>query len=285
MPPRATWKGHVKLSLVSFAVRVHNATSTAERVALNQLHKECNLRLKQKMVCPEHGDVQRDEIVKGYEYEKGRYVIVEPDDLEHIQLETTKTIEIVQFVDRDELPGIYLDAPYYVAPDGPVAQEAFAVIRQAMEASNKVGIGLFVIAGRERIAAIEPEGQGMLMTTLRSDKEVRKSAEFFADIPEVELDPKQIELAEQLIKSNIAELDTTIFRDRYQEAMLAMIMAKIEGAEPAVVEEAEVAHGLNFMDALQASIQDATDARKKVTKKPPAKSVRKKGAGAKRGAG
>ena len=167
MPPRATWKGHLKLSLVTIAVRVYNATSSAGRIMLNQLHKDCNCRLKQQMVCPIHGNVERGDIVKGYEYEKDRYVVIDPEDLERVQVETTKAIEITSFVDPGELDPIYLNAPYYLAPDGPVAEGAFRVIREAMLKTGKVGIGRFVIGGREHFVALDVKDRGLVMTTLR----------------------------------------------------------------------------------------------------------------------
>lgn len=275
MPPRATWKGHLKLSLVSFGVRVYNATTSSGKITLNQLHKDCHQRLKQKMVCPEHGDVERDEIVKGYAFEKGRYVVIDDEDLQKVRLETTKTIDIVQFIDRDELKPIYLNAPYYLAPDGPVAEEAFRVIRTALEKSNKVGIGRFVIAGRENVVALEVEGRGLRMTTLRSDAEVRASTEYFGEISDADVDAGQLELAERLVEASTAPLDTSRFRDRYQEALLEVIKAKVEGKEPAIIEEEQAPTGFSFMKALEESIAAAGAGGKKAGRKAPAASGKK----------
>ena len=273
MPPRATWKGHLKLSLVSFAVRVYNATSSTSKVSLNQLHKDCNQRLRQKLVCPEHGDVERTDVIKGYEFEKGRYVPITADDLEHIQLETTRTIEITQFIDKDELRTIYLSAPYYIAPEGPVADEAFRVVREAMARAGKVGIGQFVLGGKEHVVALEVEGRGFRMTTLRSDNEVRSSDPYFEEISDGTLEDPHLELAEKLIKEKTTPLDTSRFRDRYQDALLEVIKAKIDGKEPAIIEETEAPPSLSFMDALEASL--ARPGKKSTRKKPPAKSVKK----------
>jgi DNA end-binding protein Ku len=275
MPPRATWKGHLKLSLVSFPVRVYNATTTTTRVALNQLHKDCNQRLKQKMVCPEHGDVERADIIKGYEFEKGRYVPVDAEDIEHIQLETTKTIEIVQFVEPEELSPVYLNAPYYLAPEGPVAEEAYRVVREALSRSGKVGIGRFVVGGRENLIALEVDGRGFRMTTLRSHREVRSSDAYFEDITDGDVDASQLKLAEDLVREKTAPLDPEEFKDRYQEALLDVIKAKVEGKEPAILEEAAAPPTLSFMDALQASLEQAGATKKPTRKKPPAKSVKK----------
>lgn len=280
MPPRATWKGHLKLSLVAIPVRVYNATTSAGRISLNQLHKGCNSRLRQQMVCPIHGNVERSEITKGYEYEKDRYVIIEPEELERIQLATTKAIEITQFVDRDELEPIYLSAPYYIAPDGPVAEEAFRIVREAIDKSGKIGIGHYVIAGREYLVSIEVKGRGLLMTTLRSTGEVRKPESYFEEIANGTVDKGKLKLAADLIKSMTGPLDTSQIKDRYQEALLGVVKAKAEGAEPTFVESVEVEGGFNFMEALKASIDRAPGGKapagkkKKVTrKKPPAKSV------------
>ena len=271
MPPRATWKGHMKLSLVSFAVRVYNATTSTSKIGLNQLHKDCNQRLKQKLVCPEHGDVERSDIIKGYEFEKGRYVPVTAEDLERIQLETTKTIEITQFIDREELRTIYLNAPYYIAPDGPVAEEAFRVVREAMARAGRVGIGQFVVGGREYVVALEVDGRGFRMTTLRSDSEVRSSEPYFEEIADGGVNESYLALAEKLVEEKTAELDTSKFRDRYQDALLEVIKSKVDGKTPAIIEETDAPPSLSFMDALEASLA----AKKSTRKKPPAKSVRK----------
>jgi DNA end-binding protein Ku len=275
MAPRATWKGHLKLSLVSFGVRLYNATSTGSRVGLNQLHKGCNQRLRQKLHCPEHGEVDKSEIVKGYEFEKGRYVVVEPEDLEKIRIETTRTIEITQFIDEDELEPVYRGSPYYIAPDGAVSEEAFRVVREAMKKEGKIGIGQFVLGGREHVVALEVVGRGFRMTTLRAASEVRAPETYFEEIKNGAVDADQLALAESLVKSKSAPLDTSIFRDRYQDAMVEIIKAKVDGTEPAIIEEEQEARALSFMDALKASVAEAGTARKTTRKKPPAKSVTK----------
>jgi DNA end-binding protein Ku len=271
MPPRATWKGHLKLSLVNVPVRVYNATTSSARIGLNQLHKDCHQRLRQRMVCPEHGEVEAADIVKGYEFDKGRYVIVDPEDLEKIRLESTRSIEVTQFVAPEELQAIFLDAPYYIAPDGRVAEEAFQVIREAMRRAGRVAIGRFVLGGREHLVALQVEGRGLRMTTLRAENEVHQPEPFFADMVEGEINQKHLELAEQLIRAAEAPLDTSHFRDRYQDSLLAIIKAKVEGQAPAVVEEAAAPPSLSFMDALKASVDAAEE--EQAHKKPPATSV------------
>ncbi len=276
MPPRANWKGHLKLSLVAIPVRVFNATSGADRISLNQLHKGCNSRLRQQMVCPIHGNVGRDDIVKGYEYEKDRYVIIDSDEIEKIQVATTRAIEITQFVDAGELDPMFLDAPYYVAPDGPVAEEAFRVVREAIQKSGLVGIGRYVIGGREHQVAIQVKDRGLLMTTLRAASEVRNASPYFEEIRDGEVDKGQLKLATDLIRNMSGSLDTTEITDRYQSALLGVVKAKISGTAPSIVDAVEVDRTFNFMDALKLSIEGAPSkaaAAGKKSKKPPAKSV------------
>ena len=272
MAPRASWKGQLRLSLVAIPIRMYNAVSGATRISLNQLHKDCHLRLKQRMECPEHGPVDRSEIVKGYEYEKDTYVVIDDADLESVKLETTKIIEIVQFVDEKDLDPIFYESPYYVAPDGPVADEAFRVIRTAMNKSGKIAIGRVVLTNREHVIAIKPKGKGMLLSTLRTNAEVREAAPCFEEIRDGEVKKEQLQLAEQLIETLNEPLDITKFNDRYQDALLDVIKAKVKGEPPIQVQEAEPGKVINFMEALMKSVADAPA---KGKKKPPAPSVRK----------
>ena len=280
MPPRATWKGHMKLSLVSFGVRIFNATTTATRISLNQLHKDCNSRLKQKMVCPVHGDIERAEIAKGYEYEEGKYVIIEPDELEALEQATSRTIEIDLFTTAESIDPTYLDAPYYVAPEGAVAESAFRVIREAMRKSGKVGVGRMVLHGAEHVITLEVKDTGFRMFKLRAASEVRPPAQYFEDIQNGEVDRNQLKLAEGLIESMTAPFQLREIRDSYQEALRALIQAKIEGREPAIVQESQVAQTFNFMDALKRSVEQAESAGRKKpkpaagAKKPPARSIK-----------
>lgn len=273
MPPRASWKGQIKISLVSIPVCLYNAVSSSSRISMNQLHKGCHRRLKQQMLCPEHGAVERGEIVKGYEYEKDRYVIVEDADLDSIKLETTRTIELVQFIDESELDPLFLDAPYFVAPDGPVADEAFRVVLEALRRSGKVGIGRVVMHNREYTVAVKVQDRGLLLTTLRSADEVRHAEPYFEGIRSGEIPKDQLALAEQLIASKTSAFNPAEFRDRYQDALLDMIKAKIEGTPPVIVQEDEVGQVINLMEALKASLAEST------RKKPPAASVKPSAAG------
>lgn len=267
MTPRAYWKGQLRLSLVTFPVKLFNAVSGSNRISLNQLHKDCHQRLKQQMACPTHGPVERDDIVKGYEFEKGKYVVIDDADIEKIKIESQKTIELTQFVDLDEVDPIHHDGYYYVAPDGPVAQDAFRVIREAMRKNNKAAIGRLVLAGREHIVCLRPQDAGFVLTTLRLADEVRSAEPYFEDIKDGPVDPAHLKLAEQLIENATAELDLSQFSDRYQEGLLAVIKAKIAGSEPVIAPEAEVGQVINLMEALKASVAEVAQ------KKPPAASI------------
>ncbi len=268
MPPRAYWKGQVKLSLVAFPVRLYNAISSSSRVALNQLHAECNSRIKSKTTCPIHGEIPRSDLVKGYEFEKGKYVVIDDADLERIKLESNRTLELLQFIDADELQPKLLNTPYYVAPDGALGEEAFAVIREALQRTNKVGIGRVILSNREHVFALQPEDRGFCMTTLRYAQEIKSSTSYFEEIGKHEIDDDQLSLAEELIRKHSAVFEPEQFKDRYRDGLMEVIKAKIEGAEPVVEQQAEAGKVINLMDALKQSVKA------KPGKKPPASSVK-----------
>src|SRR5687768_2174502 len=182
MALRANWTGHLKLSLVSIPIRLYNAISSSNKISFNQLHKGCNQRLRQQLVCPQHGKVEREDIAKGYEYEKDRYVVLDQADLDSVELETTKTIELVQFVDETQIDPIYYDSSYYVAPDGAVAEEAFRIFREALKKMNKVAIGRVVMHGRENIVAVRPKDKGFILTMMHYAADVRGAEPYFAEI-------------------------------------------------------------------------------------------------------
>lgn len=257
MAPRAMWTGQLRLSLVSFGVRLYAATESSGRVSMNQLHKDCHQRVRNQLVCPVHGPIGRDEIVKGYEYEKDSYVIIEQEDLDNIRLESNKTIELVEFVDADEIDPLYVDSPYYLGPDGKVAEEPFNVIREAMKRAGKVGIGKVVMYGRERIVALQPEGRGFLLTTLRYAGEVRSSEDLFKDIKADSVDEEQLALASSIMEKKAGSFDPSEFTDRYQEAFFEIVKAKVEGQEPVTVSDEETPRSFNFMDALRQSVEEA----------------------------
>lgn len=288
MAPRAMWKGQMRLSLVTFGVRMYSATESSRRVSMNQLHAECHQRLKQQMTCPVHGPVTRDEIVKGYEYEKDTYVIVEPSDLEEIRLESNKTIELVEFVDAGAIDSMLVDSPYYIGPDGPVAEEPFGVIREALKKMKKVGIGKIVMQNRERIVSVSPHGLGFKLETLRYANEIRSADQFFAELKKLEADAEMLKLAETIIESKTSKaFDASKYEDKYRDAFFEMVKAKVAGEEPVIVDDEVESTSFNFMDALKASVEQAGSdmpaetmakskkktKKSKAAKKPAAKSV------------
>src|SRR6266699_5922207 len=196
-PARPYWTGYLKLSLVTIAVRLYTATTERERVRFHQIREPSGERVRQQLIVPGIGPVERDEIVKGYEYEKGRYVTVEPDDLKRLRLETTDTIDITEFV--DDVDPIYFDAPYYLVPDGSVAEEGYRVIREALRESGKIAVGQVVINGQERIIAIRPLKTGLLANSLRYEDEIRKPEDFFGTIAADAVDEDQLAIMEQII--------------------------------------------------------------------------------------
>lgn len=278
MPPRAMWTGQLRLSLVSFGVRMYSATESGARVSMNQLHKGCHQRLKNQLTCPIHGPVERDEVAKGYEYEKDTYVIIETEDLDAIRLQANHTIDLKTFVKADSIGPLYVDSPYFLGPDGPVAEEAFRVIREAMRSTDTIGIGTLIMSARERIVAVQPDGKGFLLSTLRYAEEVRSSDGLFDEVKDAKPDAEQIKLAETIIKGKVAKFQPELFEDHYRTAFLEVVKAKIKGQKPVIVEETEAPTTYNFIDALKRSVEEAGlgDARKsakKPAKKPAAKSA------------
>jgi len=276
MAPRASWKGYLKLSLVSCPVRLYNAASSSERIAFNMLHKDTHNRVQMKPVDPELGQVERSDLVRGYEYEKNQYVILDEEDFAKARVESTETINIETFVDEDAVDGIYHDSPYYLAPDGAMAEETFVVIREAMKKTGKTAIARIVLSNRERIVSVGVRDRGMLVTTLRNPREIRGEAAYFEDIPANGADAEMLQLAEQLIKQKTGTFDPEQYTDRYEEALMEVIKAKIAGEEPVVTAAPERGKVINLMDALKKSLDEAkppapSKSRKAPARKPAAK--------------
>ena len=228
--PRSSWKGYLKLSLVSCAVALYNASSSSERVSFNTLNRKTGNRLKQNLVDSVSGEpVDTADRVKGYQVAKGQYVMVEDGDLEALKIESTRTIEIETFVPAAEIDEIYLDSPYYLAPDDKVAEEAFAVIREAMTKKKMAGIGRVVLNRRERMLMLQPREKGMLATTLRFPYEVRQDAEYFEGITDVKLPAAMLDIAQEIIGRMSGHFEPDKFTDRYEEAVTAMLRAKQAG--------------------------------------------------------
>ncbi|MDX0767439.1 Ku protein [Sinorhizobium medicae] len=282
MAPRASWKGYLRLSLVSCPVRLYPATSASERISFNQLHKDTHNRINMKPVDPELGLVERSDLVKGYEYEDKKYIIIEDSDLESVKIESNHTMNIEAFVD-DSVDVIYQDAPYYLAPDGAMAEETFVVLREALRRSGKLAIARLVLSSRERVVTIGPRETGMFVCTLRNPNEVRGTADYFGNIPVGEPDPEMLQLAEALIEQKATTFDPKKYEDRYEIALMQMIREKLKGHKPIIAQAPERGNVVNLMDALKASLsQSKPPARSKPKDVAAAKEPAAKPAGAKR---
>jgi len=256
--PRPSWKGHLRLSLVSCPVALYPASSSSERVSFNTLNRKTGNRLKQNLVDAVSGEpVDTADRVKGYQVAKGQYVMVEDADLEALKIESTKILEIETFVPQAEIDPTYLDSPYYLAPDGKMGEEAFAVIREAMAKKRMVGIGRVVLSRRERLLMLAPRGTGMLATTLRYPYEVRQDAEYFESIGETKVQPAMLGIAQEIIGRMSGHFEPDKFTDRYEEAVTAMLRAKQAGQVFSVPEQAAPANVVNIMDALKKSLEAA----------------------------
>lgn len=285
MAPRASWKGYLKLSLVSCPVRLYPATSASERISFNQLHKKTHNRINMKPVDPELGLVERSDLVKGYEYEPKQYVIIDETDLEAVKIESNHTLNIEAFVEEGSVDVIYQDTPYYLAPDGAMAEETFIVLREALRRTGKLAIARLVLSSRERIVTIGARETGMFVSTLRNPNEVRGTAEYFGNIPVGNPDPEMLQLAEALIEQKVTTFDPRNYEDRYEVALMAMIKEKLKGHKPIVAAAPERGNVINLMDALKASLSQSKPPAKSKTKAPaeekpaakaPAKPSRKK---------
>ncbi len=260
MAPRPTWKGYLKLSLVSCAVAMYTATSTSSRICLNILNRETGNRIRNQAVDSETGDVVENENkVKGYEIDKGKYVLLEEDELDEVALDSTHTVEIESFVARDEVDEIYLDESFYIVPNDEVAYEAFAVIREAMKKKNMVGLGRVVMHRRERLLMLQPRGKGIAATALRYKPEVRKEDTYFDEIPATKVPADMLQLAEHILKQKEGHFDPSKFEDRYEDALQTLIKAKKAGKELPIVSTPKPSNVINLMDALRRSVKGDKD--------------------------
>lgn len=274
MAYRPTWQGHLRLSLVTCPVALYTATNSGGEVHFNLINPDTNNRIKMVTTDPDTGPIERAKLVKGYEVSKGEYVLLSQDEINAVKLESTKTIDIERFVPAEDIDRIYWDNPYYLAPDGKLAQEAFAVIREAMERSGQIALGRVVMSTRERLLALEPRGKGILAYTLRTDAEVRKEDEVFGSISDKAADPQMIAIAQKIIEQQEGPFDPSQFVDRYEEALKDLIKAKQKGHKVAKVEEPEDTNVVDLMAALRASLggKDRAPADAGAKAKPAAKS-------------
>ena len=292
MAARAYWRGQIRLALVSIPVEIFTATKSGASIAFNQIHEPTGKRIKYEKVVPGVGPVDPDEIVKGYQYEKGSYVILEEDEIEAVKLESKKTLELTQFVDHDEIDVLYYEKPYYVVPADDLAEEAFIVLREALRRTKKVGLGQLALRGREYVVSLKPCGRGIVLETLRYADEVHKAQGYFREISDAKPDEELLDLAEALIDKKTAPFDPSKFHDRYIEALRDLIEQKRKGKTIKAEEEAAPARGGNVVDlmaALKRSIErpgettgKGSGAKKPAAKKAPAKKAPAKSAPARK---
>ena len=283
MAPRAYWKGSLKLSLVSCPVALYPATTSVEKTHFHMINRETGNRLKQQMVDAETGDVvEGDQKARGYELKKGEYVEIEKQELEAVQIESSHTIDIDNFVPRDEIDDRYINSPYYIAPDGKAGIDAFAVIRDAMRNKGRVALERIVLTNREHIIAIEPLGKGLLGITLRYPYEVRDEREYFDDIGNPKITKDMIELASHILDSKAAHFDPSKFKDDYENALKTLVRRKAAGKPVKVAEpEERPSNVVSLMDALQQSLKGKASAKRsahsrarRVTHRPAKKAHR-----------
>jgi DNA end-binding protein Ku len=256
MAPRANWKGYLRLSLVSCPIALYPATSEREKIRFHQINSETGGRVRIRRVDEGTGkEVPYDQIVKGYEVGKGQYVEVTDEELEAIALESTKTIDIDSFVPREEIDQLYNIRPYYIAPEGKVGVDAFAVIRDVIEQTGKVALGRVVLTSREHVMALEPRGKGLMGTLLRYPYEVREESEFFDDIPAGHVTKDMIELAKHIVKTKSGHFQPEKFEDHYETALRELLKQKQAGVEIKPAKASKPANVINLMDALRRSVE------------------------------
>jgi DNA end-binding protein Ku len=277
MAARPTWKGFLKVSLVTIPVKVFPATESSATISFNQLHAECQTRIQQKRWCPTcEREVANTELAKGYEFEKGRYVIVSDEDIQKVRVESTRVIDLVQFTEDTSIDPIYVDRAYYLAPDGPMAADAFAVMREGM--AGQAGIGKVALYGREYLVAVRPQKKGLVMYTLHHDAEIRSidQIEELNSVPS-KVKPEEMKLAKQVIQTFHGELDLKDYKDEYREGLREIINAKVAGEEVVAPEVQEPPKVVDLMEALRRSLDSVSKEKKKPAKADisPAKAVAK----------
>lgn len=275
MAARAYWSGQLRLALVSIPIELYSATRSAGTIALNQIHEPSGKRIKYEKTVPGIGTVEPEDIVKGFEVEKGKYVILTDAEIEGVKLESKKTLELTQFVDAAEIDPIYFEKPYFCVPKDELAEEAFCVIRDALRGAKKVGLGQLAMRGHEYLISLKPCGRGMVLETLRYEEEVNKASGFFRAIPDGAAQPELMELATALIDKRTAKFEPGKFHDRYEDALRALIDAK-RGKGPVEVDDSapapKASNVIDLMAALKASIEKGGGA---AAPAPPAVTPRK----------
>ena len=280
MAARPIWRGQIRLGLVSIPVELFPATRSGASIQFHQVHEPSGKRIKYEKVVPGIGPVDRDEIVKGFEVSKGHYVLLDPEEIESVKLESRKTLDLVQFVDIADIDPVYFDKPYYVVPADDLAEEAFVVIREALRKAKKIGVGQLAMRGQEYVVALKPCGRGMLIETLRYDDEVNRANSYFRDIGDHKPDPDLLDMASTLIERKVGEFDAKEFHNRYVDALKKLIAEKQRKKGQKVIQDPDSgkpdkgSNVIDLMAALKKSLGDDDDD-KPAKKKPAAKAAAK----------
>lgn len=288
MAARPLWSGQLRLSLVSMAVDLYSATQSGARISFRQIHEPSGKRVRYEKVVPGIGPVDKDEIVKGYELEKDQYVLLEPEEVDAVKLESKRTFELVQFVGACEIPPLYFDKPYYLVPADELAEDAYRVVRDALRTSKKTGLGQITLRGKEYIAAVRDCGDGLLLETLHYPDEIRKADPLFAKIGDEDVQEDLLDVATALIDKKTAKFDADAFKDNYTIALRELIERKRKSKGKQVIEEEEEAAApgpdnvVDLMAALKKSLEGTSGGNKKKAKKKAAKSSGKKSSSRKR---
>ena len=270
MAARAYWKGQIRIALVSIPVEIYPATKSGAQISFRQIHEPSGKRVKYEKVVPGIGPVDRDEIIKGFEYEKDSYVLLDQDEIDAVKLESRKTLVLTQFVDSSDIDVLYYEKPYYVVPADDLAEEAYVVLRDALRKTKKVGVGQLAVRGQEHVVSLKPCGNGMVLETLRYADEVRKAHGYFEDIDDIKPDKELLKLAEKLINDKAAPFEPDEYHDRYVDALKELIAAKRKSGGEKVLEDVEegAAPGGNVIDlmaALKKSVESDSGSKKKTS--------------------
>jgi DNA end-binding protein Ku len=278
MAARPIWRGQIRLALVSIPVELYPATRSGASNQIHQVHEPTGKRIKYEKVVPGVDPVDKDEIVKGYEVSKGHYVLLDPEEIESVKLESRKTLDLVEFVDDDGIDAMYFDKPYYVVPADDLAEEAYVVLREALKAANKVGVGQLAMRGQEYVVALKPCGRGLLIETLRYADEVHKSTGFFRDIGDSKPDPDLLDMASMLIERKAGEFDPADFHNRYVDALHDLIEKKQKAKGEKIIEQPDEAppKGSNVIDLMAALKKSLGDEKRAKAESKPKKAAARK---------
>jgi DNA end-binding protein Ku len=280
MAARAYWQGQIRLALVSIPVEIYSATKSGAQISFHQIHEPSGKRIKYEKVVPGIGPVDRDEIVKGYEVSKGHYILLDPEEIESVKLESRKTLDLVQFVDEDDIDATFFEKPYYVVPADDLAEEAYVVLRDALKAAKKVGVGQLAMRGQEYMVALKPCGRGLLLETLRYADEVHKASGFFRDIGDHKPDADLLDMASMLIERKAGEFDPKEFHNRYVDALHRLIEEKQKKKGEKIIEDPDAdappPKGSNVIDLMAALKKSLGDEKKGKAEAKPKKSAAKK---------